>query len=440
MAGYVPHTDADRQAMMDVLGIESLDDLFCPIPDSIKLKDDLNLPEGLSEMEVCQKLTELAGKNKVYVSCFRGAGAYRHYIPSVVKHIACRKEFVTAYTPYQAEISQGVLQAIFEFQSMICELTGMDAANASVYDGATAVSEAVAMCVDRKRNKVVLSKALNPQTINVVKTWCYASDVEVVIVDEKDYHTDMDALKEAIDSEVAAVVMQSPNFYGVIEDMEGVATLAHEAKAKFVASVNPISLAILKAPASYGADIAVGDGQPLGNPIAFGGPYLGFMATTKKMMRKLPGRIVGQSVDHHDRRSFVLTLQAREQHIRREKASSNICSNQALNALIAGVYLASVGPEGLKDVANRCLDNAHYLKAELAEVEGVACNKDAFFHEFVTTTDAKAQAINDAIAKENMLGGYPLDENRILWCTTEMNQKADMDKLVKLVKEVVSNG
>ncbi len=440
MAGYVPHTDADRQAMLEALGMKSMDDLFRPIPDSIKLKNGLSLPEGLSEMEVYDRLTKLAEKNTIYGSCFRGAGAYRHYIPSVVKDITSRKEFVTAYTPYQAEISQGVLQAIFEFQTMICELTGMDAANASVYDGATAVSEAIAMCTDRKKYKVVLSKALNPQTISVVKTWCYASDVEVIMVDEKDYHTDLDALKDTLSNDVAAVVMQSPNFYGVIEDMEGACAIAHEAKAKFVASVNPISLGILRSPASYGADIAVGDGQPLGNPMAFGGPYLGFMATTKKMMRKLPGRIVGQSVDHHGRRGFVLTLQAREQHIRREKASSNICSNQALNALIAGVYLSTVGSEGLKDVANRCLDNAHYLKAEIEGIDGVQCVNGEFFHEFVSVAEGKSKAIIDALAEENILGGYPLDDNRILWCTTEVNQKADIDKVVKLMKEVVNNG
>ncbi|MGN0970121.1 MAG: aminomethyl-transferring glycine dehydrogenase subunit GcvPA, partial [Evtepia sp.] len=326
MGSYIPATGEERQKMLEAVGLSSMDDLFSVVPEEVRVKS-LNLPEGLSELEVGQKVSGLAAKNQQFRSIFRGAGAYRHYIPSIVKTVTSKEEFLTAYTPYQAEISQGVLQSIFEYQTQLCELTGMDVSNASVYDGATAAAEAVFMCQERKRTSVILSGAADPQTIAVVKTYCESRSVPVTVLPVDGCATDLEALKAALAKDTAAVYVQSPNYYGVIEDMDAVVAAAHEVGAKVIMGANPISLGLLKTPGEYGADIAVGEGQPLGMPLAFGGPYLGYMTCKKAMMRKLPGRIVGETTDDQGRRCFVLTLQAREQHIRREKASSDICSN-----------------------------------------------------------------------------------------------------------------
>ncbi|MGM9579546.1 MAG: aminomethyl-transferring glycine dehydrogenase subunit GcvPA, partial [Evtepia sp.] len=328
MGSYIPATGEERQKMLEAVGLSSMDDLFSVVPEEVRVKS-LNLPEGLSELEVGQKVSGLAAKNQQFRSIFRGAGAYRHYIPSIVKTVTSKEEFLTAYTPYQAEISQGVLQSIFEYQTQLCELTGMDVSNASVYDGATAAAEAVFMCQERKRTSVILSGAADPQTIAVVKTYCESRSVPVTVLPVDGCATDLEALKASLGKDTAAVYVQSPNYYGVIEDMDTVVAAAHEVGAKVIMGANPISLGLLKTPGEYGADIAVGEGQPLGMPLAFGGPYLGYMTCKKAMMRKLPGRIVGETTDDQGRRCFVLTLQAREQHIRREKASSNICSNEA---------------------------------------------------------------------------------------------------------------
>ncbi len=365
MANYLPSTAAQQQEMLEAIGLSSLAGLHGVVPKDLFI-DKLNLPAGKSELEVLRQMNAMAGNNTVFPTVFRGAGAYRHYIPAVVGSVVNKETFVTAYTPYQAEISQGILQSIFEYQTMICELTGMAVANASVYDGASAAGEAMAMCRDRKRTKALVSAAAHPDVIEAIRTYCWAADAEVALVPEKDGATDLDALKNLLDDATCCVYAAQPNFYGIIEDCAAIAEIAHAGGAKFVMGINPIAAAVLESAAACGADVAVGEGQPLGMPLSFGGPYLGFMAATEAMTRRLPGRIVGQTTDAEGRRAFVLTLQAREQHIRREKASSNVCSNQALCATTAAVYMAAMGPQGLQDVANQCVAKAHYLAGALA--------------------------------------------------------------------------
>lgn len=436
MGSYVPSTAQERQEMLASIGLCSIDELFSHIPDSLKLKGELNLPSGKSELEVCRTMEHIAAQNIVFDSIFRGAGAYDHYIPAIVKSVTGKEEFVTAYTPYQAEISQGVLQSIFEYQTMICELTGMDVSNASVYDGATAAAEAVNMCCERSRSVVFCSAAAHPDTIEVVKTYCWASGHEFVLVPAKDGKTDWNSIVPQLDKKTSACLyIQSPNFFGQIEDVQQAAEAVHAVSAKLIMGCNPIALGLYKTPAELGADIAVGEGQPLGMPLSFGGPYLGFMATTKAMMRKLPGRIVGETTDVDSKRAFVLTLQAREQHIRREKASSNICSNQALCAMTAAVYLAAVGPEGLNQVANLCYQKAHYLMQQLTAIPGITLRyQGPFFHEFVTD-QGDANRILLKLEQEGILGGLPLSDGGILWCATEQNSKEDIDRMVGIIRK-----
>ena len=438
MGSYVPNTPAERQEMLEALGLSSFRDLFAVVPEEMYLEDGaLNIPQGMSELEVIRKVSEMAGKNRIFSTVLRGAGAYDHYIPSIVKYIPAKEEFLTAYTPYQAEMSQGILQSIFEYQTMICELTGMDVSNASVYDGATAAAEAAAMCRDRKRRVTLISGAAHPDTIQTVKTYCYGTGDELRIVPVKDGKTDMAALKEMLTADVASFYVQQPNFFGMIEDAKEIGDLVHEAGAMYVMGCNPIALGVLKTPRECGADVAVGEGQPLGMPLSFGGPYLGFMTTTQKHMRKLPGRIVGETVDSKGDRAYVLSLQAREQHIRREKASSNICSNQALCALTAGVYMATMGAEGIAEAAKQSMSKAHYLAKELCAIEGVSLkNNGEFFHEFVTVMP-KAEEVLTALEKADILGGLPV-EGGILWCATEKVSKAQLDKAVAIVKEVLA--
>lgn len=437
MGSYVPNTNEERQEMLKACGYDSFDDMFSVIPDDLRLKEALNLPEGKSELETRRVISAMADKNKIFPHIFRGAGAYNHYVPAMVKSVLSKENLQTAYTPYQAEISQGILQSIFEYQTYICELTGMDVSNASVYDGASAAAEALSMCYGRKQKKAVVSGAANPYVLETIKTYTFGSNMEVVIVPPTaDGMTDIEGIKAAVDANTASVYIQQPNYFGNIEDAAAIADIAHAEKAKFIMGVNPMTLALMKTPREYGADIAVGDGQPLGLPLGFGGPYVGFMATTQKLMRNLPGRIVGQTHDANGNIGYVLTLQAREQHIRREKASSNICSNQALCALAVGVYLSTMGNKGLKEVATQSISKAHYLANGLVEAGLTLENKGEFFHEFVTTSDVPAEKILAALEAEDILGGYPLDDKRILWCCTEMNTKAEMDDVVRIVKEV----
>lgn len=436
MGGYIPGTEQEQQEMLAEIGFSSMEELFGHIPDEVKVKGGLQIPEGMSELEVRRAMEKIAEKNQVFPIVFRGAGAYRHFIPSIVGSVISKENLMTAYTPYQAEISQGILQSIFEYQTMISELTGMDVSNASVYDGATAAAEALAMCRERKRTKAIVSATTDPKVIDVMKTYCFGNEMELVLAPEKDGATDVEALKELVDKETACVYIQHPNYYGSLEEAAAIGKLTHEAGAKYIMGVNPISLGILKTPREYGADVAVGEGQPLGLPLAFGGPYLGFMTCVSAMTRKLPGRIVGETTDHNGKKGYVLTLQAREQHIRREKASSNICSNQALCALAVGVYLAAMGKKGVQEAAIQCTSKAHYLAKRLEEAGCSIENRGGFFHEFVAVSEKTSEDILNALEKEGILGGYPLDEHRILWCCTEVNTKEEMDRAAAIVKEV----
>ena len=437
MGSYIPHTAEQREQMLALIGVKSLDDLYKSVPHDMLIGDKLALPDGMSELEVREKVTAMAEKNKVFKTVLRGAGAYRHFIPAVVKSITSREELVTCYTPYQAEISQGVLQGVFEFQTMICELTGMDVSNASHYDGATAAAETIPMCKDRKRTKAYVSATVNPQVIETMQTYCFASNTELIVVPAKDGKTDAEALKQALGADAACFYLQQPNYYGLMEDAAALGEITHAAGAKFVMGVNPIACAVMKTPRECGADIVVADGQPLGLDTNFGGPYLGIMATTNAMTRKLPGRIVGETHDVDGERGYVLTLSAREQHIRREKASSNICSNQALCAFTAGVYMAAMGADGMKQCAKLCISKAHYFASELEKI-GCRLKYDGeFFHEFVTEAGADCQKrILDALAAEGILGGQCVDGG-ILWCVTELVSRETLDRAVAIVKEVL---
>ena len=436
MGSYLPATEPERQTMLSGLGLNGPEDLFDCVPKAVRLSAP---PEGLpgprSELEVRRLMEGLAAKNTVFPTILRGAGAYRHYIPAAVSAIAAKEEFVTAYTPYQAEISQGVLQSIFEFQTMICELTGLDAANASVYDGASAAAEAVAMCRDRKRGRVCLSAAVHPDVIATVRTYCFGSGAELEILPVRDGVTDLEALRAALGADAACVLIQQPNFFGALETCGEIADIVHAAGAKLIMSVNPAALGVLKSPGACGADIAVGEGQPLGIPLSWGGPYLGFMAAAAPLMRKLPGRIVGETTDAKGERAFVLTMQAREQHIRREKASSNVCSNQALCALTASVYLTLMGPEGLRQVGEQSHAKAVYLADALCAVPGVSLRYDRpFFHEFLTDLPVPAERVLSALEREGILGGLPW-EGGVLWCATEVCTREELDRAADIVKE-----
>jgi glycine cleavage system pyridoxal-binding protein P len=436
LASYVPNTKEERQAMLEDIGYSSFADLYKDIPEQVRLTRPLNLPQGLTEMEVSRRMSDMAAKNRIYRSIFRGAGSYHHYIPAMVGAVLSKENFQTTYTPYQAEISQGVLQSIFEYQTLICDLTDMDVSNASVYDGSTAAAEAVVMCDARKRHKAIISGLLHPNTIEVIKTYVFGNGLDLVIIPEKDGRTDLEALKAALDDSTASVLVQSPNYLGNVEDCQAIGQLAHEAGAKFIMSVNPMSLGTLKTPGECDADVACGDCQPLGLPMAFGGPYVGFMAAKSSMMRHLPGRIVGQTKDDQGRVGYVLTLQAREQHIRREKASSNICSNQALCAMAVTVYLASMGNKNFIKASQGSMNKAHYLAQELAGAGLATENTGFFYNEFVTVSQKSSKDVLAALDAQGILGGLALDDHRILWCCTEMNSKADMDEVVRIVKEV----
>ncbi len=436
MGSYVPSTREERQEMLEAIGLREYGDLYRDVPRNMLLDHPLELPSGMSELEVGRAMRAIAAKNHVFAAVLRGAGAYDHYIPSIVKSIPAKEEFLTAYTPYQAEMSQGVLQSIFEYQTMICELTGMEVSNASVYDGATAAAEAAAMCRTSKRRVTLVSAAVHPDTIETIRTYCYGAGDELRIVPQKSGRTDTAALREMLTDNVASFYLQQPNFLGQLEDAEAIGQIVHEAGAMYVMACNPIARAILKTPRDCGADVAVGEGQPLGMPLSYGGPYLGFMATTAKYMRKLPGRIVGETVDSRGARAYVLSLQAREQHIRREKAGSNICSNEALCALTAAVYMAAMGPGGMAEAARQSMAKAHYLAFQLCKIPGVSLRyTGAYFHEFVTEMP-RIQDVLQSLEQADILGGLIVDGG-ILWCATEKVEKAALDRTAAIVREVL---
>jgi len=448
MYPYIQNTPDDVKKMLEAIGIDSVDYLFSDIPENVRLNRELDLKPSMSEMEIERYMTDLSKKNMTInnLTCFLGAGAYDHYIPSVVKHITSRSEFYTSYTPYQAEISQGTLQYIFEYQTLICNLTGMDVANASLYDGGTAIAEAAFMSANiTRRNQILVSKTVNPQYRQVLKTYGHLHNFEIIEVGEEDGVTNLDELKKLVTDKTASVIVQSPNFFGIIEDLKAIEEIVHnQKKTLLITSVDPISLGILKTPGSLGVDIVVGEGQSLGISLQYGGPYLGFIAVNKAHMRKLPGRLVGQTVDINGERAFVLTLQAREQHIRREKATSNICSNQGVNTLAAAVYLVALGKKGLREVAIRTTQNSHYAYREMIKSgKYKPLFHKPFFKEFAVTSNIEPDAINKKLLDENILGGYALGKdypqykNGILYAVTEKRTKAEIDKLISVLEGII---
>lgn len=449
---YIPHTESDRQAMLQRIGINKLEELFQDVPAAYRFPE-LNLPPALTEMEVLQELQAIADSNLTNSEAisFLGAGAYHHYIPAAVDSIIRRGEFYTAYTPYQPEISQGTLQAIYEYQSLIAALTGMEVSNASHYDGATAVAEAVNMAYANfrgKRTKIVLSPALHPHYRETVHTYVMGSEL-FVEGDRLEFDMLESSLPENlvpfIDENTALVMVQYPDFYGRIFDYTALAEVVHAAGGLLGISVNPLALGLLKAPSEFGADIVTGEGQPLGIPLSFGGPYLGIFATRKEYVRKMAGRLVGETTDNRGQRAYVLTLTAREQHIRREKATSNICTNQGLMALASAVYMSLLGKDGLKQVAELCYHKAHYAAAQINSAPGFSLAYDSpFFNEFVVRCPAPASKINDLLLDEGIIGGYDLGNvhpslaDSLLIAVTEMNSREDIDLLVEALGEIQS--
>lgn len=442
---YIPHTDKDRQLMLKAIGVERIEDLYQDVPKEIRFPD-LDLPDGISEMEIMQEmqLYSEANLDAKHFSCFLGAGAYHHFIPSVVDHIIRRNEFYTAYTPYQPEVSQGTLQAIFEYQSLICNLTGMDASNASHYDGATALAEAVILALNHhrmKRTKILLSPAIHPHFREVVRTYMIGAGLE--ISGDKDLENDQQVLTAALDENTAMVAVQYPDFFGRIEDFSALAAAAHKIGTLLCVVVNPIMLGLLKPPSEFGADIVVGEGQPLGIPLSYGGPYLGIFATRNDYVRKMAGRLVGETVDSRGQRGYVLTLTPREQHIRRERATSNICTNQGLMALAAAVYLSLMGKQGLRKVAELCYHKAHYAAKRINELDGYKLwTQGEFFHEFVIACPRSVAEINDLLLDYDILGGYDLGQeydhlkDHMLVAVTEVNSKEEIDMFVTALEEV----
>ncbi|AEF95116.1 glycine dehydrogenase (decarboxylating) subunit 1 [Desulfotomaculum nigrificans CO-1-SRB] len=438
---FIPHTEEERRQMLAALKINHTDQLFQDIPEEVRLKRDLNVAGGLSEMELSRHMADLAKLNSgtdEYI-CFLGAGAYDHYVPSAVKHILSRSEFYTAYTPYQPEISQGVLQSIFEYQSMIRILTGMDAANASMYDGASALAEAALMaCATTKRDAVVVARTVHPEYRETLNTYMSGPGIKVTEVNYRDGVTTVQEAAKVLDKNTAALLVQYPNFFGCIEDLTGLAEAAHAVGALLVVCADPVALGLLKSPGQCGADIVVGEGQALGLPLSYGGPYVGFLACKDKFLRRMPGRIVGQTVDVDGKRSYVLTLQAREQHIRRDKATSNICSNQALCALAVTVYLSLVGKKGLRQVAESCVQKTAYTRDLLAKIPGYELPwTTPVFKEFVIKTSRAPAEINRQLLRHNILGGldlglyYPELAGHMLICVTEKRSQQEIELLAQ---------
>ena len=435
MYKFFPHTDADLHDMFLQIGIDKLDDLYAQIPESIRFRGDYKLPSEMSEIEVRQLFEKLGSQNK-QLTCFAGYGVYDHYTPSVIPQLLQRSEFLTSYTPYQAEISQGTLHYIFEYQSMMTELTGMDVSNASMYDGSTATAEAMMMAVaaGKKQNKVLVSDTMNGDIRKVLDTYALHHGIELVTIPMKDGVTDLSTLNSQLSSleGMAGVIVQQPNVYGIVEDFTGFADACHENKALLIINSVAADLAVLKTPGEWGADIAVGDGQSLGIPMQFGGPYVGYMCCTEKLIRKMPGRIVGMTKDNRDQRAFVLTLQAREQHIRRQKATSNICSNQSLMALFVTIYCSLMGKQGLKEAAQLSYAGAHYLWDELKKTGRFhLVYEKPFFNEFYVKYDGDVDTLYQRFVDAGFMGGVRL-ENGIVFAVTEKRTKEEIDELVKI--------
>jgi glycine dehydrogenase subunit 1 len=437
MYKYFPHTEADLQTMLEKVGIKSLDELYAEVPEQIRFRGDYQLPSEMSEIEVRQVFEQLGTQNRQLV-CFAGAGVYDHYTPSVIPQLLQRSELLTSYTPYQAEISQGTLHYIFEYQSMMAELTGMDISNASMYDGTTATAEAMMMAVaaGKKQNKVLVSETVDPKTLAVIKTYAHFHGIDIEMIPEKNGVTDLSPLSSLLSPQngVAGVIVQQPNRYGIVEDYTGFAEAIHDAKALFIMNSVIADLAVLKTPGEWGADIAVGDGQSLGIPMQWGGPYVGYLCCTEKLIRKMPGRIVGKTVDNRGQRAFVLTLQAREQHIRRQKATSNICSNQSLMALFVTMYCSLMGRQGLKEAAELSYAGAHYLCDQLLATGRFTLVYDQpFFNEFVVRYDGDVDALQHRLLDNGIFGGVKLADDQLMFAVTEKRTKEEIDRLINIM-------
>ena len=433
---YFPHTQQDISDMLAQCGVKSIDELFSETPETIRFRKEFNIPEEKSEIEIRRFFDEL-GKENQQLTCFAGAGVYDKYTPAVIPSLVSRSEFLTSYTPYQAEVSQGTLHYIFEFQTMMAELTGMPVSNASMYDGATATAEAMLMAVaaSRKANTVLVSETIDPKIMGVLQTYAHFCHIELKTISSCDGITDKDRLCTQIaENSVAGVIVQQPNYWGIIEDYTGFADVCHDAGAIFIMNANPADLALLKSPGEWNADVAVGEGQSLGIPMSWGGPYVGYMCCTEKLMRKMPGRIVGQTIDEDGKRCYVLTLQAREQHIRRQKATSNICSNQSLMALWATIYLSIMGKEGLKEVAQLSCDGAHYLYDKLLQTGRFKpVFNQPFFNEFVVAFDGDIKALQNHWIEEGFFGGIQISEHNLMFAVTEQRTKEQIDRLISTI-------
>lgn len=443
--GFIANAEEDKQEMLKAIGVSSFEELISDIPPEIRLKEELKLPEPLSEYEVLKELHDISEKNLDlnHAISFLGGGAYDHFIPSAVFTIISRSEFYTSYTPYQAEVSQGTLQAIYEYQTMICRLTGMDVANASMYDGGSALAEATLLAIGHTgRNEIVMAGPINPNYLSVVKTYTHPKRAEIKLTRFDSGICDIDDLKSKVSDKTACVIVQQPNFFGNIEDVFEIEKIAHSVGALFIVAIDPISLGLLIPPGEYGADVAVGEGQPLGIPLSFGGPYLGIFAVKEFLIRKIPGRLSGITIDRDGERGFVLTLQTREQHIRREKATSNICTNQGLMMLAATVYMALMGKQGLREVAKLCLQKSHYLAEEISKINGFKLKYDQpFFKEFVVQTPIPASEIKRKLQQKKILPGIDLSKfdgygDGLLIAVTEKRTKKEMDLLVEELKNL----
>ncbi|MFZ3208295.1 MAG: aminomethyl-transferring glycine dehydrogenase subunit GcvPA [Geobacteraceae bacterium] len=444
-ADYCPNTQEEIREMLAAIGVASVEELFSPIPAALRAQS-FDLPYGVSEFEMLQRMQELAWENAQGITNFIGGGCYDHLIPAVVDHLSGRAEFYTAYTPYQPECSQGTLQALFEYQTSICRLTGMDVSNASLYDGGSALAEAAMMALRiTNRARLVMDGSVNPFARRIVRTYLANLDIEIVESPPNGVDANLQALTAALDDRTAAVIVQNPNFFGSIDDLSGLAELAHDRGALLVASVYPVSLGLVKSPGEMGADIVVGDGQSLGNPLSFGGPSFGFIAAASKHIRNMPGRIVGQTIDREGRRGFVLTLQAREQHIKRHKATSNICSNQSLCALRGLIFLSSLGKEGFRELARLNYDKAHYAKEALSAIKGVSVlNIAPIFNEFTLALPKSADMVVERLLASDIAAGVPLGayyrgmENCLVVTITEKRSKGEIDRLARKLEETLT--
>lgn len=447
---YTPHTSEDIQSMLRTIGAGSVEELLTDIPDKVRLNRPLRVGEPLSELQIREEIKGLIGQNANTddYPCFLGAGSYDHYIPALIGPLLFRSEFYTAYTPYQAELSQGMLQAIYEFQTAICELTGMETANASMYDGASALAEAVLMMVriSKKKSEILLSSTIHPLYQEVIRTYCHGLDLKFATIPAENGVISAAGVKSLLTDQTAGVLIQYPNFFGHLEELKEIISAVHEKGVKIAVSVDPIAMGLFKPPGMLGADIVVGEGQAMGNALSYGGPYVGFFATRTEFIRQLPGRIVGVTHDAKGKKGYCLTLQTREQHIKRERATSNICTNESLNALAALFYMATLGKEGLAEVARQSAQKAHYLQKELSRLPGVSVPwSSPFFKEFALKFDKSPKVINEKLFKEKMIGGLDLGryipelQNHLLFCVTEKRTKTEMDRLVSVISNIQSS-